>query len=666
MHWHEKCYWELQPLKSDDYSIYRLHTATTWKPSDDAYPIQVQRIPNRDGSSTFSATIPSDLLTRTHPVGTIPCISAPMSFDQYLKSIPKLDYYLLKHTSFPKCARTTMQDIQRLSSQGAILYKVSDGSMKNQSLSFGWVLGTNCGQKLAWGKGPGYGTDTSHRAEGWRKLAAAKFLFHLSKFTGTPYSPSTRIISFADNKGLITTLCRRTHYTTPYPNACLKPDWDLTEEIFQTYRSTDISQLTFSWVKGHQDSQKPLQQLAGAVEAQYNVTADQLSDEFMVANPRSRPLSPITHSARCTLIIKGATIHSHFTKAIRDASSLPELYGYLRAKFQLTKEIFQTINWTWFQTAACNYNHTDNHLMKLVYDQLPTRYTKSTKGGQSWLPVTCRFCDLEPETFEHLLKCDHSAGKDFRTALPRSIRSYCATRGAPHNFQVTIITAIEDWLRDKSPLQNIKNRAPVHSLAAIQARIGWSSFVKGFVAKQWQDYLEHELNSTHSQTADQPFDTDSFFPALIKCMWAQYTKFWTSHQQNLHAPTPTMNDDPVQLQELRLEIQQLHTLKGQVLSHHHNSYFPSDIDHFLQSSTISQLKTYVNNYKPAIYQRIKAAKQLSSKTRKLHQYTGFNRHQSSSTKQQTEPFFSVGCGQKTQKCVTPKRYLSYVGFYAES
>jgi hypothetical protein len=31
-------------------------------------------------------------------------------------------------------------------------------------------------------------------------------------------------------------------------------------------------------------------------------------------------------------VIKGATIHGHYTEAIRDASSLPELYGYLRKK----------------------------------------------------------------------------------------------------------------------------------------------------------------------------------------------------------------------------------------------------------------------------------------------------------------------------------------------
>lgn len=55
-HWHDNSYWESQPLTVNDQSLYCLHKATTWKPANDAYPIQVQRILNKDGSSTYSTT----------------------------------------------------------------------------------------------------------------------------------------------------------------------------------------------------------------------------------------------------------------------------------------------------------------------------------------------------------------------------------------------------------------------------------------------------------------------------------------------------------------------------------------------------------------------------------------------------------------------------------
>jgi hypothetical protein len=128
--------------------------------------------------------------------------------------------------------------------------------MKNhQSHSFGWVLGTASGQKLAWGNGPGYGTDTSHRAECWGLLSAAKFIFHLSRFTATQFPPNLKLTIFSDNKGMIKTLQNRQKFSTPYPNMTLKPDCNLTEAIYTTFTSTGIHDLTFSWVKGHQDSQ---------------------------------------------------------------------------------------------------------------------------------------------------------------------------------------------------------------------------------------------------------------------------------------------------------------------------------------------------------------------------------------------------------------------------
>lgn len=621
-HWHDHHYWLLSPLPTDT-SHFELSHATDWQPHDFDNPVQIQRIPAKHGRSVYSTVNYTCPINQGEPSPT-PESQTDQTFHQYLKTAPRLDYYLLKYTSFPICARTTMHEIQRLSQQRIILYEVSDGSMNNQSLSFGWVLGTRDGRKLAWGKGPGYGTDTSHRAEGWGKLAAAKFLYHLSKFTSTSYPDTTRIISYADNKGLISTLQQRLRYTTTYPNITLKPDWDLTEEIYQTFTSSGINDITFSWVKGHQDKAKPIHELS--VEAQFNIHADSLATEYMQSNSRHRPISPITNSARCSLTIKRNTIHGHYTEAIRDAASLPELYGYLRRKHQWTKDTFQTISWPWFTRAAKSYTHTDNHLMKLVHDQLPTRYTKCKKTGQSWIPETCRFCELEPETFEHLLKCDHPAGIEFRKSLPRSVRTYCAARGAPHNFQTTLIIAIEDWIRDKPPLQKFYNRPTVKHLATAQALIGWGQFFKGFLTTHWKTFFMAEYSTTNP--SDEPFDCDGFFAGLIKVLWTQQSNFWMSHQKNLHSPA-NQSDDPVRLQELRLEIQQLHTLKGKVSFNLRDRYFPHNMKEFLETSTITQLQTYISTYKPAILGNIATTKQNNSKHKKIHQFPGFTKQRNS-------------------------------------
>jgi hypothetical protein len=165
-------------------------------------------------------------------------------------------------------------------------------------------------------------------------------------------------------------------------------------------------------VKGHQDTANRLQPLS--TQSKFKVFADQLAEEYMITNSRRRLRSPQTNSSQCTLCIKGHSIHGHYTEAIRGAASLPELYGYLRQKYKWSKETIETISWPWFKSAANTYHQTDNHLMKLVYGQLPTWHTRNMKAGQSWVPDECQFCESEPETFDHLLKCNHPAGREFR------------------------------------------------------------------------------------------------------------------------------------------------------------------------------------------------------------------------------------------------------------
>ena len=81
----------------------------------------------------------------------------------------------------------------------------------------------------------------------------------------------------ADNQGLVTTLAKRNEYTTPYPNSTLQSDWDLIEEIYTTYLHLNIANVTFKWIKGHQDFDTPYDKLS--FPAQYNVDADRLAEE---------------------------------------------------------------------------------------------------------------------------------------------------------------------------------------------------------------------------------------------------------------------------------------------------------------------------------------------------------------------------------------------------
>jgi hypothetical protein len=174
---------------------FNLHQPTSWTFA----PIKVIRIPTRDAQPLYAAEfMKSHALTSIEPPIQL---QTQVSFASYIKTIPKLDHYLLKHTSFPICARITMNEIQSFATQGVTVFEVSDGSMKNQSLSFGWVIGTEHGHKLAWGKDGTLAFQVMGRVMSyvmmslWLMIDFNHYTLSLTTLvTSTPYAESVKLL----------------------------------------------------------------------------------------------------------------------------------------------------------------------------------------------------------------------------------------------------------------------------------------------------------------------------------------------------------------------------------------------------------------------------------------------------------------------------------------
>jgi hypothetical protein len=615
-HWVDSCYWLLKTNPTTT-TYYHPSRATDWIPDNLATPISVTPT-----SHTTENAFEVEYFSYVPTQSTSHHLSQYDDFQDYLRRLPDWEQQLLQNIQFKYGEFSTMYYIHELPPAKQELYAVSDGSMAHNTTTFGWILGTKDGQRLAWCSGPGFGPATSHRAECWGQLSIARFLHHLPKFSSMTYPQHLQIVPMTDNQGLITSLTKRNAYSTPYPNATLQPDWDLIEEIYTTYKHLNIAHVRYIWIKGHQDSDTPYDELS--IPAQFNVDADQLAGEFLEIHPNPRPVSPLVPKARCILQVRDKTVHGHYTENIREAASLYDLYGYLRHKYKWTRQVIHNIKWEWFRLAANNYSQTDNHLTKLVYDQLPTQAHKSKQGGQKWLSPNCRLCHQEPETFDHLLHCDHILGQQFRKALPLKVLTYCKLKKTPHNFHATIVIALENWVRDQAPLESIPTSAAVHKLIHAQKQIGWTRFLRGFLSEQWQDYLEYELNHNHEAPAPNHFDYDLFFSGLVKVMWEQQSKFWMDFQHHLrqHRDEPQPQG---KIDEYKLEIRHLYSLRGQVLPQHRDDYFPQRLSEFLEHSTSSQLQAYITNYKPAIRRSIKEAHKRSINSKRIYQFPGFQR-----------------------------------------
>ena len=118
----------------------------------------------------------------------------------------------------------------------------------------------------------------------------------------------------------------------------------------------------------------------------------------------------------------------------------------------------------------------------------------------------------------------------------------------------------------------------------------------------------------------------AFFPKLIGILWSAQTTFWTSYQDRRHAVPPTPDQDADNLTEIKAEVSYLYSLRNQVNPAHHGTYFPANLQTFLQHSTHAQLKSYTQNYGQAIKTSIKQYKeQATANTRTIFTYPGFQR-----------------------------------------
>ena len=222
--WHQTSYWE---YKRDDHrhEVYHLHQATSWAPTNGSSPIDVQN--NEDESLTISGTVPTRATSEstTSPFPT---------FHEYIQTLQPWEQFLFESVRLEANPHDIVASIDQLPENSRLL-AVSDGSQKGSHISYGWVLGSDEGHIYAQHSGHGIGTPTSHRAEGWGMLSAAKFIQHLYLYVTISQdspAPSPRPLSFySDNQGLIHRINERLRYSVPYPSATLAPDWDIVEQL---------------------------------------------------------------------------------------------------------------------------------------------------------------------------------------------------------------------------------------------------------------------------------------------------------------------------------------------------------------------------------------------------------------------------------------------------
>jgi hypothetical protein len=649
-HWHRGAYWRchLQDPISHRYSF---TAATSWTPTLTSQPCQIKVQTGRALyllPPMFSAPLPSRPIPATE------------SFESYVALLSDWEQDLMRHIQWHLPPLQVMQFFHSLP-LGEPLYLVSDGSsLQSKTMSFGLVVGSATGMILLENMGPAFGTPSSHRAECTGCLSGALVLLHLSRFTGLSFPSHFRTLALSDNLGMITRLKDRASYTTVHPNSTLSADWDLLEEIHQTFLRASLPQHGYQWVRGHQDAKASLTDLGH--DALYNIRADLLATRYTrTIDSDLRPSTPLMSSTGCILLTDHISLHSHYRSSLYCAASESSYFSYLATKHHWTDTTRSEVDWVAFRMAARNYHSTDVHLLKLVHDKLPTR--AHVARFQPWTNPNCHYCS-SADTFDHLMRSDcNSISTIFRDNLLHSVESYFNRNSTPRAFQVAFFGALLGWLHSapdhEFPVSGWSGPSPLFDS---QRTIGWRLLLRGFLSVQWRALLLHELDHaewtpttddnysfTSSSSQDPDVSTDGadeypphlftapsdsctssstsssadvadyqadslhrtvdptvFLAGLIKVLWLELSILWRQHHEDIHQSS-TQKYSPVTISECQLRIRSLALLRPRVLSRHRDLYFHADLEAFLDRATLPQLESYLARYLPVIMASLREA-----------------------------------------------------------
>jgi hypothetical protein len=208
--------------------------------------------------------------------------------------------------------------------------------------SYGWVLAGDDGTLWeGWGNARGHSVQ-SFRAEGYGRMAGARFIGHFIRFFRIPVHDKCSTEFHTDSESL--TKRHKTVRDTTVASAYhrLKSD-DVVIRAIQDLESRIPLAITYHWVEGHQDKTKAVGELSRP--AQLNARADALATDVINKQKHKKQtpkLIPLVQTS--VYLIQGKiTFTSHEVRALRSSIPTKKIKKHLLKRHNWDEEIFKNI-----------------------------------------------------------------------------------------------------------------------------------------------------------------------------------------------------------------------------------------------------------------------------------------------------------------------------------
>ena len=506
------------------------------------------------------------------------------------------------------------------------LRAVSDGSEWFQSQgSFGWMLSSDQGDRLASGMGPARSSrPNSYRSEGYGMLALLCFLQRLAEYVQL-HNPWRGIIV---SKSLIDTVRGPNHQPIGQPPGTtyrrpldpLSPEWDVVVGIQQLLQT--MPGLKLEHIKGHQDRTRTYDRLP--LLAQLNVDADDLANKYQRDHGLHQPEVLFTRWAGAHLVLPCGTVTSHYVATIRYQASAEPLRAHLRARNQWSPATLEHINWKAHGASIRHHMHRRTHIIKLVNGILPTNARLHRND-----PIRDRcpcWCRRNKEDWTHILRCDAPTRAEWRRTMIKAVDYKCESLKTHPELRALMVTSLQRWMHWLDDTNTGTFEVPIpHDTPTPMARlidkqnaIGWHHLLLGRFCNDWSQIQEAHYATMINTKEGKKRTGQRWQQSIIGAVWAQWFILWEMRNKDLHGATESTRAR-AEREEVERTLRDIYDMRAQMEPSVQQLLCQDITTHFAKPLWYN--KNWLAIHGPLVKQSIKRAKKKAIQgVRSIRQY----------------------------------------------
>ena len=475
-----------------------------------------------------------------------------------------------------------------------IIDHCSDGSVANDTGSFGWAFGHQPAITFSH-KGPAFGIPMdSYLAEGYGLLASVCFWYRIIELQ-LQASMVFKLRFHCDNKSLIRNVLDLLQFPNGSFRRALMPNFDVVYMIVCVLKCFPKTKIELLHVKGHQDDHQPTHCLAWA--AQLNVAADQQAAAYYPTT--QLPTEPILPSNQVRLlnssrqpIIKRWNLH------FRDIFEGPNYRQWLQRQFLWTDETIRQVDFAGLHSAIQTMpTHHQRFTNKWINQCLPVRRRVHRYDNQ--IPDTCCCCPTIIECDRHLLTCPSTTRRDACVTAFNNIQSSLERLFTEPVLQSTILHIVSQGF-------DIPTCAPFSTDTALwqqQQRIGTMAFLKG----RWHIAFTHHQEAFYRRLHRPSTENGKrWIKHAIVTIITEIRHIWATRNGQTHGQDQAQQDKILR-DRLTIRIDAIYNQLPNLLSHDRDTVVSISRDDLLSGPT-SSLETWLRLVEPSMQQCLRDAR----------------------------------------------------------